>query len=57
LSALILALAACDRLDHALAVRPQNTSKGWNADAMHHVDLHQLGNGTWIAAVSTAKGR
>ena len=27
------------------------TSKGWNADAMHHVDLHQLGKDKWIAAV------
>jgi hypothetical protein len=27
------------------------TSKGWNAEAMHHVDLHQIGNHKWIAAV------
>lgn len=27
------------------------TSKGWNADAMHHVDLHQLSKNKWIAAV------
>jgi hypothetical protein len=27
------------------------TSRGWNADAMHHVDLHQLGKNKWIAAV------
>lgn len=27
------------------------TSKGWNAEAMHHVDLHQLGKDNWIAAV------
>ncbi len=27
------------------------TSRGWNADAMHHVDLHQLGKDKWIAAV------
>jgi hypothetical protein len=27
------------------------TSRGWNADAMHHVDLHQLGKDQWIAAV------
>ncbi len=27
------------------------TSKGWNADAMHHVDPHQIGPGRWIAAV------
>ena len=27
------------------------TSKGWNAKAMHHVDLHQTGRNEWIAAV------
>jgi hypothetical protein len=27
------------------------TSRGWNADAMHHVDLHQVGKNKWIAAV------
>ena len=27
------------------------SSKGWNADAMHHVDLHQISNNKWIAAV------
>jgi hypothetical protein len=27
------------------------TSTGWNADAMHHVDLHQVGAGNWLAAV------
>jgi hypothetical protein len=27
------------------------TSRGWNADAMHHVDLHQLAKDKWIAAV------
>ncbi len=31
------------------------TSKGWNADAMHHVDLHQIAKDQWIAAVD-AKG-
>jgi len=31
------------------------SSKGWNAEAMHHVDLHQLGKDKWIAAVD-AKG-
>ena len=31
------------------------TSKGWNADAMHHVDLHQISKNKWIAAVD-AKG-
>jgi hypothetical protein len=30
------------------------TSDGWNAQAMHHVDLHQV-SGRWIAAVD-AKG-
>ncbi len=24
---------------------------GWNADGMHHMDAHYLGNGTWIACV------
>jgi hypothetical protein len=31
------------------------TGEGWNAQAMHHVDLHQLSNGRWLAAVD-AKG-
>jgi len=27
------------------------TSVGWNAKAMHHVDLYQTGKNRWIAAV------
>jgi len=27
------------------------SSKGWNAQAMHHVDVHQIGPNKWIAAV------
>jgi len=27
------------------------TSQGWNSDAMHHVDLHQVDDERWIAAV------
>ena len=27
------------------------SSKGWNAEAMHHVDAHQIGRTQWIAAV------
>lgn len=27
------------------------TSQGWNAEAMHHVDLHPLGGNRWLAAV------
>jgi hypothetical protein len=27
------------------------SSKGWNAEAMHHVDAHQIGGNQWIAAV------
>ena len=27
------------------------SSKGWNAEAMHHVDAHQIGTNQWIAAV------
>ena len=27
------------------------TSKGWNAEAMHHVDFHQTGENEWIAVV------
>jgi hypothetical protein len=27
------------------------SSKGWNAEAMHHVDAHQIGENRWIAAV------
>ena len=29
----------------------QASSKGWNAEAMHHVDTHQIGKNKWIAAV------
>jgi hypothetical protein len=34
----------------------QASSKGWNADAMHHVDAHRIGMNRWIAAVD-ALGR
>ncbi len=27
------------------------SSNGWNAEAMHHVDLHQIGRDKWIAVV------
>lgn len=27
------------------------TGQGWNADGMHHIDLHQKGNGEYLAAV------
>jgi hypothetical protein len=27
------------------------TSKGWNAEAMHHVDAQQTGKNRWIAIV------
>jgi hypothetical protein len=27
------------------------TGTGWNADAMHHVDAHQIGKDKWIAIV------
>ena len=27
------------------------SSKGWNADAMHHVDAHQISRNKWIAAI------
>jgi len=27
------------------------SGRGWNANGMHHVDAHQLDDGTWIAAV------
>jgi hypothetical protein len=29
----------------------QKTSRGWNAEAMHHVDLHRVAENHWIAAV------
>lgn len=29
----------------------KGTGKGWNSDRMHHVDAHQLPDGSWIAAV------
>jgi len=32
------------------------SAKGWNAEAMHHVDAHEIGHGRWIAAVD-ALGR
>ena len=32
------------------------SSSGWNAEAMHHVDAHQIGKNKWIAAVD-ALGR
>jgi hypothetical protein len=32
------------------------SAKGWNAEAMHHVDVHQTGKYKWIAAVD-ALGR
>ena len=34
----------------------KSSSKGWNAEAMHHVDAHQIGQNKWIAAVD-ALGR
>jgi hypothetical protein len=30
------------------------SGEGWNADRMHHADAHQLGDGTWLAAVDGA---
>ena len=27
------------------------TGEGWNAGGMHHIDLHELPDGTWVAAV------
>jgi hypothetical protein len=32
------------------------SSKGWNAEAMHHVDAHRISGNQWIAAVD-ALGR
>jgi hypothetical protein len=32
------------------------SAKGWNAEAMHHIDAHQIGKDHWIAAVD-ALGR
>jgi hypothetical protein len=29
----------------------KSSSRGWNAEAMHHVDAHELGRNKWIAAV------
>jgi hypothetical protein len=29
----------------------QGCGNGWNARGMHHVDAHQLGDGSWIACV------
>jgi hypothetical protein len=29
----------------------KSSSKGWNAQAMHHVDAHQTGQNQWIAVV------
>jgi hypothetical protein len=30
------------------------TGTGWNASRMHHLDAHQLDNGSWVAAVDGA---
>jgi hypothetical protein len=27
------------------------SAKGWNAEAMHHIDAYQIGKDRWIAAV------
>ena len=27
------------------------SGRGWNAEAMHHIDVHQIGENKWIAAV------
>ncbi len=29
----------------------KSSSKGWNAEAMHHVDVHQIAKNKWIAVV------
>ena len=29
----------------------QASGQGWNADGMHHIDPHQIGEGQWIACV------
>jgi len=29
----------------------QDSGKGWNADGMHHIDLHSLDGNRWLAVV------
>jgi hypothetical protein len=49
-SATRISPAACSE---ALREEPlvKASGSGWNAEAMHHVDAHQIAKGRWIAAV------
>ncbi|NLG19195.1 MAG: hypothetical protein GX556_17870, partial [Fibrobacter sp.] len=29
----------------------EGSGKGWNAERMHHVDLHRTGEKSWVASV------
>ena len=59
-----LSYGSCVRAFRITQLTPQNyreqaiewpilegTGQGWNADGMHHIDPHQLGEGEWIAVV------
>lgn len=35
----------------------QASGKGWNSDAMHHVDAHEMSKGRWIAVVDALGGK
>jgi hypothetical protein len=35
----------------------RGSGSGWNADGMHHVDSHQLADGSWIACVDGCRRR
>jgi predicted GH43/DUF377 family glycosyl hydrolase len=49
----ILELTTTDYVEVENAASPilQPSGTGWNASGMHHVDAHQLPDGTWLACV------
>lgn len=50
----IVTLSRCSYRERELqSGRPvlQGSGKGWNADGMHHIDAHELDDGSWIAYV------
>ena len=49
----ILQLTDSDYLEEELAKSPilTGSGSGWNADGMHHVDMHKLDTGEWLACV------
>jgi len=53
----ILKLSPAEYEEKAVPENPilKPSGSGWNADGMHNVDAHYLGNGTWIACVDGYK--